>query len=304
MNYNLITILGPTATGKTRLAAQLAHRFNGEIISADSRQVYIGMDIGTGKDYSDYKIDDSAIPFHLIDITGPEKEFNVYEFNLHFKNAFKKIISKNKIPLLAGGTGLYISSIIQNYHIKKAEFKKKDTDRLAKLSYDELKSILLNLKPKQHNQTDLENKERIIKAILVEKSDEESVLKDLKIKSLVIGVKMERSEIRERITARLEKRLKEGMIQEIQNLIDSGLLYKRLLSFGLEYKFIALYLKGEIDYEEMFRKLNTAIHAFAKRQMTWFRKMEREGVKINWIDKGDFEQAAVLISKHSFIPEL
>jgi tRNA dimethylallyltransferase len=300
MKYNLITILGPTAAGKTKLAAQLAHRFNGEIISADSRQVYKGMDIGTGKDLSDYIVDDTEIPFHLIDIADPETEFNLFEFTLHFKDAFEKIISKNKIPFLTGGTGLYISSVIQNYQIKKAESNEDEITRLSKLSFGELQTILIRLKPKLHNKTDLQNKERLIKAILVAESEEESLLKGIKINSLVLGVKFERSIIKKKITERLKKRLKEGMIEEVQKLISSGVTYERLLNFGLEYKFITLYLKGELSYNDMFIKLNSAISAFAKRQMTWFRKMEREGVQINWIENADFEQTSELISRHTF----
>lgn len=303
MNYNLITILGPTATGKTKLAAQLAYRFNGEIISADSRQVYKGMNIGTGKDLSDYNVDDTKIPYHLIDIADPDTEFNLFEFTLHFKNAFEKIISKNKIPFFTGGTGLYISSVVQNYQLKQAEYKDDEVKRLSQLSSEELKTILLNLKTKLHNKTDLVDKERLIKAILIAESEGESLLKDIKINSLVIGVRFERSEIKKRITERLKKRLNEGMLEEVQKLIDSGVTYERLLKFGLEYKFIAFYLKEELSYNEMFVKLNSAISAFAKRQMTWFRKMEREGVKINWIDKADFGQAADLISKHNFTLE-
>ena len=304
MNYNLITILGPTATGKTKLAAQLAHRFNGEIISADSRQVYKGMDIGTGKDLSDYVVDDNKIPYHLIDIAAPETEFNLFEFTKHFKEAFKKIISKDKIPFLTGGTGLYISSVVQNYQLRSAEIKEADITRLSQLSFEELQSILTSLKPKLHNKTDLEDKERLIKAILIAGSAGESLLKDVKINSLVIGVRFERGEIKKRITERLKKRLNEGMIEEVKKLIDSGVSYERLLKFGLEYKFIALYLKGEMNYNNMFIKLNSAISAFAKRQMTWFRKMEREGVKINWIDKADFNQAADLISNHTFVADI
>ena len=303
MNYNLITILGPTATGKTKLASKLAYKFNGEIISADSRQVYKGMDIGTGKDLSDYIVDETHIPYHLIDIAEPETEFNLYEFNLHFKDAFEKIILKNKIPFLTGGTGLYISSVIQNYQIKKADYNDNEARELSKFSFDKLKSILINLKPKLHNKTDLEDKERIIKAILIAKSEGESLLKNIKINPLVIGVRFERIEIKKRITERLKKRLNEGMIEEVKNLLDSGVQFERLLKFGLEYKFIALYLEGKINYKDMFLKLNSSIAAFAKRQMTWFRKMEREGVKINWIEKADVDHASDLISKHKFVPE-
>ncbi|RPI75414.1 MAG: tRNA (adenosine(37)-N6)-dimethylallyltransferase MiaA [Ignavibacteriales bacterium] len=303
MNYNLITILGPTATGKTRLASLIANKFNGEIISADSRQVYKGMDIGSGKDISDYIVDGHKVPYHLIDVVNPEQEFNLYLFIEYFKKAFKEILSQNKIPVLAGGTGLYISSVVQNYMIKKAKYTEADAAKLSRLNFEELKSILLSVRPKVHNKTDLENKRRLIKAILVSSTEGEVLLKDFKIVSLVIGVKYERSVVRERITKRLTHRLNEGMVEEVQKLLESGVSYGRLLNFGLEYKFIALYLKGEINYDEMFSKLNTAIHAFAKRQMTWFRKMEREGVKINWIANGNFEEAADLIEKHKFVSE-
>src|SRR3989339_822530 len=293
MNYNLITILGPTATGKTKLAAQLANKFNGEIISADSRQVYKGMDIGTGKDLSDYLVDGNKIPYHLIDIVNPQAEFNLYLFITNFKEAFKKIISKNKKPFLTGGTGLYISSVIQDYKIKKADFNESNIAKLSTLPVEELRSLLLKLKTKHHNKTDLEDKDRIIKAILVAESEGEALLSDIKVSPLVIGVKFERGEIKKKITERLNKKL-----------IDSGMTYERLLQLGLEYKFIALYLKGELSYEEMFQKLNSAISAFAKRQMTWFRKMEREGVKINWIDNTDFNRAEELISEHNFVATL
>jgi len=304
MNYNLITILGPTATGKTKLAAQLANKFNGEIISADSRQVYKGMDIGTGKDLSDYLVDGNKIPYHLIDIVNPQAEFNLYLFITNFKEAFKKIISKNKKPFLTGGTGLYISSVIQDYKIKKADFNESNIAKLSTLPVEELRSLLLKLKTKHHNKTDLEDKDRIIKAILVAESEGEALLSDIKVNPLVIGVKFERGEIKKRITERLNKRLNEGMIKEIKKLIEGGVSYERLLQLGLEYKFIALYLKGELSYEEMFQKLNSAISAFAKRQMTWFRKMEREGVKINWIDNADFNRAEELISEHNFVATL
>jgi tRNA dimethylallyltransferase len=304
MNYNLITILGPTATGKTRLAAQLAYKLNGEIISADSRQVYREMDIGTGKDLSDYIVDGYKVPYYLIDLVDITTEFNLFLFTAHFKDAFRQIISKSKIPFLTGGTGLYISSIIQNYKLKKANFSKEEIKKLSDLSLEELSSLLLKIKPKLHNKTDLEKKERLIKAILVAGSKDESLMTDIKINSLVIGVRFERSDIKKRITQRLKNRLDEGMIDEVRKLINSGVTYDRLLSLGLEYKFITLYLKGELNYDEMFLKLNSAIAAFAKRQMTWFRKMEREGVQINWIDKADFEQAEEIISKNNFIADV
>lgn len=298
MHINLITILGPTATGKTKLAVKLAKKYNGEIISADSRQVYIGMDIGTGKDYTDYLIEDVKINYHLIDIIHPDQEFNLFMFKELFSKAYKDISSRNKLPFLVGGTGLYISSIVQNYDLRKADFNSERIAELNQFELSELRNHLLNLNPKIHNTNDLSSKERIIRAILVAEANEK--LTDFpQIKSLVLGIKMNREDIRNRITDRLEKRLVEGMIDEVKRLMDSGITFERLLSFGLEYKFVALYLKSESSYDEMFQKLNSSIHKFAKRQMTWFRKMEREGVEINWINGTDFESACRIIDEES-----
>ena len=296
MRTNLITILGPTATGKTRLAAQLAQRYNGEIISADSRQVYIGMDIGTGKDLTDYFVDGEKISYHLIDIIHPREEFNLFIFKELFAKIYLDIITRNKLPFLVGGTGLYISSIIQNYDLKKADFNSDRIPELEQKSQDELQNLLIKLIPKIHNTHDLSSKERMIKAILVAEANQR--LKDFpKINSLVLGVKMNRDEIKRRITERLRKRLDEGMVDEVKRLIESGVTFERLASFGLEYKFLSMHLKGELSYDEMFQKLNTAIHKFSKRQMTWFRKMEREGVKINWLNGADFDAACILIDE-------
>jgi tRNA dimethylallyltransferase len=290
MGINLITILGPTATGKTRLAARLANYFNGEIISADSRQVYKFMDIGTGKDLGDYKVEDISIPFHLIDITEPTDEYNLYRFKQDFNDAYNKIKEKNKLPFVVGGTGLYISCVLQNYNLRKSFQSYERLNELEKLSEGDLRKILLRLNPKQHNVTDLINKDRIIKAILIEESsDQKSYEQQNPICSLNLGIKLERSEIKKRITERLKKRLDEGMIEEVEKLLEMGVSNEKLSFFGLEYKYIVLYLNGELNYNDMFQKLNSAIHKFAKRQMTWFRKMEREGVEINWFDSGDFE---------------
>ena len=291
MSFNLITILGPTATGKTKLAAKLAYHFNGEIISADSRQVYKRMDIGTGKDLSDYNVNRIKIPFHLIDAAEPRDEFNLYSFIELFNEAFNKITNKNKLPFLVGGTGLYLDAILQKYQLRKADFNSPQFEMLRSLPINGLKNILLKLTPKPHNTTDFVNKERMIKAIVIAASNEKKLSINPLINSLTIGIKLDRSVVKERITERLKKRLNEGMIDEIKNLIASGISFERLYSFGLEYKFIGLYLKGELSYDDMFKKLNTAIHGFAKRQMTWFRKMEREGVMINWLDGPDFNAA-------------
>mgnify|MGYP005838931609 CR=1 FL=1 len=293
---NLIAILGPTATGKTKLAAQLAYKYNGEIISADSRQVYIGMDIGTGKDLSDYVVDHRQIKYHLINVIHTSEEFNLFMFKELFAKAFNEITFQGKLPFLVGGTGLYISSIIQNYDLRKADFDPNKTAELENKSLEELRELTIKLIPNIHVKRDLMSKERMIKAILVAEADER--IKNFpKINALVIGIKLEREEIKQRITERLKKRLSEGMIEEVRCLLDSGITFQRLESFGLEYKFISQYLAGKISYDEMFQKLNTAIHQFAKRQMTWFRKMEREGVKINWLSRNDFESACALIEK-------
>ncbi|NWF49645.1 MAG: tRNA (adenosine(37)-N6)-dimethylallyltransferase MiaA [Ignavibacteriaceae bacterium] len=293
----LITILGPTACGKTKLAVRLAHIFNGEIISADSRQVYRGMDLGTGKDLSDYKIENQQIKYHLIDIVDPSDEFNVFSFKQHFINSLKDIFSRGKLPFLVGGTGLYLSSVLQDYRLKKADFEK-DFDTLNRLSNDELVMMLKEINPKLHNVTDLKNRERTIKAIIISRSNQNSLLIDKEIRNIVLGVRINREQIRKNITDRLKIRLKQGMIDEVKSLLDSGLPLSRMLNLGLEYKFIALYLNGELKYNDMFQKLNSAIHDFAKRQMTWFRKMEREGVVINWIDGPDFNKAKQLIENY------
>lgn len=297
MKFNLITILGPTATGKTKLAVQLADCFNGEIISADSRQVYRGMNIGTGKDLSEYFINDRQIPYHLIDIINPTEEFNLYSFQNLFYKSFDEIKSKNKLPFLVGGTGMYLSSVLQKYTLGKADFEK-EKQILSSYSDDELRDILKDLNPSLHNTTDLNDRERIIKAIAVSKTEQEKT-KVQNIKSLVIGVNLSRDEIKKRITLRLKKRLdEEGMIEEVKSLMDSGISYDKMIFFGLEYKFIAQYLIGELNKNDMFQKLNSAIHSFAKRQLTWYRKMEREGVVINWIEGADFNKAKQLIEQN------
>lgn len=296
MKYNLITILGPTAVGKTRLAAQLAYRFNGEIISADSRQVYRRLNIGTGKDLDDYIVNGQQIRYHLIDVAEPTEEFNLYTFNQLFYRVYEEVVRYNKTPFLVGGTPLYLHSILKGYRLGRADFSR--YDELNKFTDDELKKMLLEISPELHNITDLTDRDRTIKAIIVKSSREEPAKE--KINSLVLGIRYERSEIKKRITERLKKRLKEGMIEEAESLIESGLTYEKLEFFGLEYKYLALYLKGELNYNDMFQKLNSAIHHFAKRQMTWYRKMEREGINIHWLEGADIEKATDIIKKYYF----
>ncbi len=301
MAYNLITILGPTAVGKTRLAALLANRFDGEIISADSRQVYKGMDIGTGKDLDDYNIDGKVIPFHLIDIYNPKDEFNVFYFNKFFFESLDDVILRNKIPFLCGGTGLYLHSVLKGYQLKSVPFSQQQYDDMNKFTYDELVERLKRTNIKLHNTTDLATKDRVIRAIMIEEQEEiVHVDKMQKINSLNLGVKLDRSEIRNRITTRLKFRLQNGMIEEVERLISEGVSFERLEQFGLEYKFLAKYLKKELNYEEMFERLNTAIHQFAKRQMTWYRKMEKEGIEINWLNGPNYQEAESIILQKYF----
>lgn len=295
---DFVTILGPTATGKTKLAAQLAFHFNGEIISADSRQVYRSMNIGTGKDYDDYFVKAGMIPYHLVDVCEPQDEFSVFDFQDLFYKTFDGIVSREKLPFLVGGTGMYLSSVIQNYKMKKISFNSEAKNELEQKSIDELRQLLLTTSGNLHNTTDLIDKERIIKAIIINQSNDKPLLISKQLSSLVIGIAPPRSEIKKRITRRLEKRLSEGMVDEVKNLLEKGITPERLNYFGLEYRYISLYLTGKLNYNDMFQKLNSSIHNFAKRQMTWFRKMEREGVNINWLSEADFEAAKKLISEN------
>lgn len=295
MLTDIITILGPTASGKTKLAVRLANDFNGEIISADSRQVYRRMNIGTGKDLEDYKINDSPVECHLIDIVDPEEEFNLFLFQRKFYQVLDLLTEKKKLPFMVGGTGLYLSSILQNYELKKTDFSSDHAEELSKLNLEELKKILLRLKSDLHNITDLVDKDRIIKAILIAETETEDQFIKTPINPVVIGIKVEKDLLKEKIKDRLKKRLNAGMIEEVEDLVNSGITYEKLNFFGLEYRYIGLYLKNELTYNDMFQKLNSAIINFAKRQMTWFRKMEREGVKINWLESTDYLKARQII---------
>jgi len=287
MKYNLITILGPTATGKTGLAAHLAAKMNGEIISADSRQVYRGMDLGTGKDYADYFVDGIEIPSHLVDIEDAGVHYNVYRFQTDFIRVFNEIKSREKFPVLCGGSGLYLEAVLKNYRLIEVPPNKKLRKELERKSLAELTEILRNLKPKLHNYTDVETDRRAVRAIEIEKYYAENPQFDSsfpEINSLNIGIDFDREMRRQRITTRLKQRLDEGMLDEVQRLLDSGLTPEQLIYYGLEYKYLTLHLIGELSYNEMFRQLEIAIHQFAKRQMTWFRGMEKRGTKIYWID--------------------
>jgi len=297
MLQKLIVILGPTAVGKTNFAVKLAKGFNGEIISADSRQVYKGMDIGTGKDLSEYQVDNYQVPYHLIDIVEPHDEYNLFSFQNDFYSSFNQIISNNKQPFLVGGTGLYIHSILKEYNLQSVNFNSERAKELIQHDESELFRILKNSKTQLHNTTDSINKERIIKAILIGEADNNTIQNKINIKPLVFGITETREIIKERITNRLKLRMQNGMIKEVEDLISNGISYDKLDFFGLEYRLISSYIKGELSYNDMFQKLNSAIHKFAKKQMTWFRKMEREGVEINWLNTEEINKANILIAK-------
>jgi tRNA dimethylallyltransferase len=282
----MITILGPTATGKTGLAAIVAQRLSGEIISADSRQVYRGMDIGTGKDYEDYVVNGETVAHHLIDIIDPGYEYNVFEFQEDFVKAFNDITSREKLPILCGGTGLYIEAVLSGYKLIKVPENPRLRLSLENKSLDELRLILGSYR-KLHNITDITDHHRAVRAIEIqeyEKQNPGNKTNFPKINSIIFGVLIERQYVRERITNRLKARLESGMVDEVKHLLDSGLKPEQLGFYGLEYRFLTDYVTGKISYQEMFRLLNTAIHQFAKRQMTWFRRMEKRGFKIHWID--------------------
>ena len=286
MDHDLILVTGPTASGKTSLAVALAHKLGGEIISADSRQVYRGMDIGTGKDFDDYVIDGVRIPCHMIDIADPGYKYNVFEYQRDFFKVYKSVKDRKVFPVVCGGSGMYADSIIKGYKMVEVPPDSGLRMRLEKKSLEELIGILSSMK-NLHNITDVDTKKRAIRAIEIEHySRNRKANKSLmpKLNSLVIGVWLDRNVRRQRITERLHKRLKSGMVEEVENLLKKGVDHETLIYYGLEYKYITHYLSGKITYQEMAEDLETAIHQFAKRQMTWFRGMERKGTKINWIN--------------------
>ena len=282
----LIVIIGPTATGKTKFAVQIANEYSSEIISADSRQVYKGMDIGTGKDLEEYIIDGNQIPYHLIDIISPENDYSVYQFQTDFYKSYKQILQQNSIPILCGGTGLYIESVLLNYEMAEVNPDFELREKLENEEHDFLKNMLLKLNPELHNTTDLSSKKRTIRAIEIAKKVERKMENgkwkmENKFDYCVIGISPDRKIVRKRITDRLKFRLENGLIEEVENLLESGLPRERLNYFGLEYKFIGQFVDGKLNHNDMFQKLNSAIHQFSKRQMTFFRRMERRGIKIN-----------------------
>ena len=283
----LITVLGPTAAGKTAFAAHLAHRIGGEIISADSRQVYRGMDIGTGKDYNDYMVGDTRIPAHLVDIVDAGYEYNVYLFRYDFFKVFNTLTGRGVIPVLCGGTGLYIESVLRNYKLLQVPVNERLRAELKNKDLTALEEILKQYGP-LHNRTDTGNRKRMIRAIEIashQASQQEEIQPGGKeINAVVLGIELERNTRRKRITARLAKRLDEGLVIEVEGLLHKGVTPEKMEYYGLEYRYVTRYLRDELTYDEMVKRLNTAIHQFAKRQMTYFRGMERRGIKISWID--------------------
>jgi len=278
----LITLLGPTASGKTKLAVALAERFGGEILSADSRQVYRGMDIGTGKDLEEY----AQIPHHLIDIIDPGDEYNLFEFVKDFSAQYQVVRQHQHLPFLVGGTGMYLDAILNRYKLSIAKTNTEERTQLEALTTTELYEELMRLVPQQHNSTDTLDRSRLIRAIEVARSQKskQATLELPPLKMLTLGIAMPREKTRQRITQRLKARLKEGMLEEVQALYDQGLSWEQLDFYGLEYRFIAQHLKGELSFNDMFQKLNSAIHQFAKQQDKWFRKIERKGHPITWLE--------------------
>lgn len=285
-NETLLTILGPTASGKTALAALMAYRLGGEIISADSRQVYRGMDIGTGKDLADYTVCGTQIPYHLIDIANPGDKYNVYEFQRDCLQAYESIRTRGHQPIMCGGSGLYLESVIRGYRMSTVPQNPELRASLVGKTLDELTTILSGY-TLLHNTTDVDTAQRAIRAIEIQDYYRSNPLPERElpaVPSVNIGVSIDRELRRERITARLRARLDEGMVDEIRGILDSGVSAEDLIYYGLEYKFVTLYVIGQLTFDEMVPQLEIAIHQFAKRQMTWFRGMERRGVMIHWID--------------------
>lgn len=285
-NYELITIIGPTASGKTAFAAALAARLDTEIISGDSRQVYRSMDIGTGKDLADYVVDGKQIPYHLIDICNPGDKYNVFEYQHDFHKAFEEIRKKRKLPILCGGTGMYIESVLRGFKLLDVPQNPALRESLKGKSLVELEQILASYKV-LHNKTDVDSAQRAIRAIEIEefyKTEAPDKREYAPINSLIIGVDIDRELRREKISRRLRARLDEGMVDEVRAILATGVKPEDLIYYGLEYKFLTLYIIGQLTYDEMVSQLEIAIHQFAKRQMTWFRGMERRGLHIHWLD--------------------
>lgn len=286
MTYNLITILGPTASGKTKIAANIASKLGSAVISADSRQVYRGMDIGTGKDFDDYNVNGKLVPYYLVDICDAGEKYNLFEYQKDFFKIYSQLSGQDKIPILCGGSGLYIEAVLKSYKLLSVPVNHNLRKELSKKTDGELTAILVSYK-NLHNTTDTITRKRLVRAIEIEVYHKENILQQSsypEIRSLIIGIKFERDEQKRRITERLKSRLANGMIEEVEQLLNIGISPENLIYYGLEYKFLTEFLIGQISYDEMFNHLNIAIHQFSKRQMTWFRKMERDGFQIHWLD--------------------
>ncbi len=293
----LVTILGPTASGKTALGVCLAEALNGEIISADSRQVYQGMDIGTGKDLEEY----GSIPHHLIDIIKPGQDYNVFSFARDFRQSFLDITSRGKLPLLVGGTGMYLDAVIRRYEMVEAPINEALRNRLEEKTHEALVKELLILKPEQHNRTDTNDKARTIRAIEIALAEQnpQNQTQWPHVEAIVFGLQFQREITRERITKRLKVRLDNGMIEEVETLKNQGVSDELLHFYGLEYRFVSQHLRGELSFNDMFQKLNSAIHQFAKQQEKWFRNIEKKGGAIHWLNtSGDYAQEALEVIIH------
>ncbi|MED5475979.1 MAG: tRNA (adenosine(37)-N6)-dimethylallyltransferase MiaA [Candidatus Neomarinimicrobiota bacterium] len=295
----LLAVVGPTASGKTSLSAKIAERYIGEIISADSRQIYKGMDIGTGKDLDEYYLNGKKIPYHLINIITPNTDYSVYQFQKDFFKVYDIICLNKSLPILCGGTGLYIESVLLNYDLKEVSPNYRLRKKLEKIDHNTLIQNLKEINIELHNKTDLSTKKRTIRALEIAR------YKNLTSKSIenninfcVIGIKPERKLLKKNITRRLKSRLKNGLIEEVKNLLKLELSHERLNYFGLEYKYIGHYLSGNLNYNDMYQKLNTAIHQYSKRQMTFFRRMEKRGIHINWINEPNMQHVERILAKY------
>jgi tRNA dimethylallyltransferase len=299
----LIVVLGPTASGKTSLGVKLSKALNGEIISADSRQVYQGMDIGTGKDLDEY----GSVPYHLIDIVKPGQDYNVFSFARDFAKAFLDINSRGKVPFLVGGTGMYLDAVIRRYQMVEAPENKKLRTQLEEKSHSTLVEDLLRLKPEQHNETDIHDKARTIRALEIALAEQNpaNTIAWPDYQTIILGLQFPREQTRARITERLKSRLSNGMIEEVETLKKSGVSDELLNFYGLEYRFVSQYLRGELSHNDMYQKLNSAIHQFAKQQEKWFRNIEKKGGHIHWLDTaGDYVQEALETTKTCLQQEL
>jgi len=298
MDCNLIVLLGPTASGKTRVAVRLAREFGLEIISADSRQVYRGLDIGTGKDLGEYVADGRPVPYHLIDIVNPAEEFSVFDYQSRFHSLFLSLQARGVLPILAGGSGLYLDAVIRGYRMTAVPVNPALRRELEVMASEDLECRLRSLRPSFHNTTDFKDRNRAIRAIEIAEACARTGREDVPppdIRPFIVGIRWDRGTIRQRIAGRLEQRIRAGMVDEVRRLYETGLSWQRMESLGLEYRYVSRYQRGEMSYPDMLQTLNLQIGRFAKRQITWFRKMERQGAVIHWIEGDDHETAKGLV---------